>query len=96
MCQIVPTIHFDPSSGFQLPSTAGVVPSIYRFHISNYELCHSPMLLKLILLTGIENSVPLHPLHWGTRFAELTGQPDLLSFFGFFILELLLEKDWCF
>lgn len=92
----LPTIYFHLSSGLQFPSGTGVVPRVYRFDISNNELCHSAMLLKFILLTGIKNSVSFHPFHWGIRFAELTGQFDLLSFFSFFISKLFLEENWYF
>lgn len=92
----LPTFYFHPSSGLQFPGAAGIVPGVYRFDISNNELCHSTMLLKFILLTGIENCVSFHPFHWGVRFAELTGQLDLFSFFSFFVLELFLEKNWYF
>lgn len=92
----LPTFYFHPSSGLQFPGAAGIVPRVYRFDVSNNELCHSTMLLKFILLTGIENCVSFHPFHWGVRFAELTGQLDVFSFFSFFILELFLEKNWYF
>ena len=89
-----PTLDLETSCGLLVSTHTAVVSTVFWHHFVEQQFIHRGSLLHLVLLSRLQHLSSLLPLHWDSRFGELTVQSNIHSLLSFLSLQLLYEGRW--